>query len=133
MTGPGGVSTLSFMTGRDALLAAFDRLFDAAANKLNLTCTPEEREDAKEQFARRFEGALEVAGHVPTGPLPEATLHDMVAAIEGLSAADLAGVIASVPLAQRTQEMLRTIAFREAEKRLLEHFASQADTRYGGN
>jgi hypothetical protein len=121
------------MTGRDALLAAFDRLFDAAASKLNLTCTPEERQDAKEQFARRFDGALEVASHVATGPLPENTLNDMVAAIEGLSAADLAGVIASVPLAQQTQEVLRSIAFREAEKRLLEHFASQADTRFGGN
>jgi hypothetical protein len=121
------------MTGRDALLAAFDRLFDVAAGKLNLKCTPEDREDAKEQFARRFEGALSVAGNVTTGPLPENTLDDMVAAIEGLSAADLAGVIASVPLAQQTQEMLRSIAFREAEKRLLEHFASQADTRYGGN
>jgi hypothetical protein len=121
------------MTGREALLAAFDRLFDAAASKLNLSCTPEEREDAKEQFARRFENVLEVAGNVTTGPLPQNTLDGMVAAIEGLSAADLAGVIASVPLAQQTQEMLRAIAFREAEKRLLEHFASQADTRYGGN
>ena len=44
-----------------------------------------------------------------------------------------AGVIASVPLAQQTQEMLRAIAFRQAEQRLLEHFALQADTRYGGN
>jgi hypothetical protein len=80
-------------------------------------------EDAKEQFARRFEGALDLASHVTTGPLPTATLDQMVAAIEGLSAADLAGAIASVPLAQQTQEMLRTIAFREAEKRLLEHLA----------
>jgi len=133
MTGPRCVSTLPRMTGRDALLAAFDRLFDAAAGKLNLTCTPEERQDAKEQFARRFESALERAGQVTTGPLPSSTLDEMVAAIERLSAADLAGVIASVPLAQQTQEMLRTIAFREAEKRLLEHLASQADTRYGGN
>jgi hypothetical protein len=121
------------MTGRDALLAAFDRLFDAAATKLNLTCTPEERQDAKERFAQRFEKALDAAGQVSTGPLPASTLDDMVAAIEGLSAADLAGVIASVPLAQQTQEMLRAVAFREAERRLLEHLASQADTRYGGN
>ena len=121
------------MTGRDALLAAFDRLFDAAAGKLNLKCTPADREDAKEQFARRFEGALAVANNVKTGPLPQSTLDEMVTAIEGLSAADLAGVIASVPLAQQTQEMLRSIAFREAEKRLLEHFASQADAKYGGN
>ena len=121
------------MTGKEALLAAFDRLFDVAAGKLSITCTVEEREDAKEQFARRFDGVLSVVGNVTTGPLPENTLDNMVAAIESLSAADLAGVIASVPLAQQTQEMLRAIAFREAEKRLLEHFASQADTRYGGN
>ena len=50
-----------------------------------------------------------------------------------LSPAQLAGVIASVPLAQQTQEMLRAIAFRQAEQRLLEHFALQADDRYGGN
>jgi hypothetical protein len=121
------------MTGRDALLAAFDRLFDAAAKKLNVACTPEERRDAKEQFARRFDGALEIADRADPGPLPASALDDMVAGIEGLSAAELAGVIASVPLAQQTQEMLRSIAFRHAEKRLLEHFASQADTRYGGN
>src|SRR5688572_26351508 len=107
MTGRGCVTTLALMTGRDALLAAFDRLFDAAAAKLNLTCTPEERQDAKEQFARRFEGALELASHVTTGALPANTLDEMVAAIDGLSAADLAGVIASVPLAQQTQDMLR--------------------------
>jgi len=29
--------------------------------------------------------------------------------------------------------MLRAIAFRQAEQRLLEHFALQADERYGGN
>jgi hypothetical protein len=121
------------MTGREALLAAFDRLFDAAAKKLNVGCTTEEREDAKEQFARRFDAALAVASQVKTGPLPEGTLDEMVVAIENLSAAELAGVIASVPLAQQTQEMLRAIAFRQAEQRLLEHFALQADTRYGGN
>jgi hypothetical protein len=57
----------------------------------------------------------------------------MAGAIQQLSPAELAGVIASVPLAQQSQEMLRSIAFRQAEQRLLEHFALQADTRYGGN
>src|SRR5213076_647844 len=55
------------------------------------------------------------------------------AAIAQLSPAELAGVIASVPLAQQTQEMLRAIAFRQAEQRLLEHFALQADDRSGGS
>ena len=50
-----------------------------------------------------------------------------------LSAAELAGVIAFIPLVQQTQEMLRALAFRQAEQRLLEHLTRQADTRYGGN
>ena len=121
------------MTGRDALLQAFDRLFDAAAKKLNVVCTPEERADAKEQFANRFDQALAIAQKVEVGELPT----DVVAAMEGaigqLSPAELAGVIASVPLAQQTQEMLRALAFRQAEQKLLEHYALQADDRYGGN
>jgi hypothetical protein len=121
------------MTGRDALLGAFDRLFDAAAKKLKVVCTAEERADAKEQFAQRFEAALDVAKTVEVDELPAGVLDAMEAAIAQLSPAELAGVIASVPLAQQTQEMLRAIAFRQAEQRLLEHFALQADTRYGGN
>ena len=67
------------------------------------------------------------------GELPDGVLDAMEVAIAQLSPAELAGVIASVPLAQQTQEMLRAIAFRQAEQRLLEHFALQADARYGGN
>jgi hypothetical protein len=121
------------MTGRDALLQAFDRLFDVAAEKLNVVCSPEERAEAKEQFAQRFEGALQLAQKVEVPELPGGVLDAMAGAIQQLSPAELAGVIASVPLAQQTQEMLRSIAFRQAEQRLLEHFALQADTRYGGN
>ena len=121
------------MTGREALLSAFDRLFDAAARKLNVVCTPEERAEAKEQFANRFDGALEVAKRAEVAALPEEALAEMEAAIEQLSAAELAGVIASIPLAQQTQEMLRALTFRQAEQRLLEHLAGQVDTRYGGN
>ena len=121
------------MTGRDALLQAFDRLFDAAARKLSVVCTPEERAEAKEQFAARFGSALEVAQRVEVEELPGGVVDSMEAAIQGLSPAELAGVIASVPLAQQTGEMLRAIAFRQAEQRLLEHLALQADTRYGGN
>ena len=57
----------------------------------------------------------------------------MKAAVDRLSMAELAGVVASIPLAQQTQEMLRAIAMRQAEQRLLEHLALQADDRYGGN
>jgi len=108
------VTIVARMTGREALLSAFDRLFDAAAKKLNVACTPEERTEAKEQFASRFDAALEVAKGVQVAALPEE-------------------VIASIPLAQQTHEMLRAVAFRQAEQRLLEHMAGQADTRYGGN
>src|SRR5262249_12750848 len=121
------------MTGRDALLQAFDRLFDAAARKLNVVCTPEDRAEAKEQFASRFEQALGIAERVQVPELPGGVLDAMENAIAQLSPAELAGVIASVPLAQQTQEMLRAVAFQQAEQRLLEHFAQQADDRYGGN
>ena len=121
------------MTGRDALLQAFDRLFDAAARKLNVACSSDERAEAKEQFVARFDTALKVAEKVEVPELPGAVVEAMETAIAQLSPAELAGVIASVPLAQQTQEMLRAIAFRQAEQKLLEHFALQADERYGGN
>src|SRR5438445_7661256 len=133
VTSGGRVTIVPQMTGREALLSAFDRLFDAAAKKLNVACTPEERTEAKEQFASRFDAALEVAKGVQVAALPEEALAQMEAAIEQLSPAELAGVIASIPLAQQTQEMLRAVAFRQAEQRLLEHLTRQADTRYGGN
>jgi hypothetical protein len=121
------------MTGRDALLQAFDRLFDAAARKLNVVCTAEERADAKERFATRFAAALERAADVEVAEVPGSVVDAMENAIVALSPAEVAGVIASIPLAQQTQDMLRALAYRQAEQRLLEHFAAQADTRYGGN
>jgi hypothetical protein len=121
------------MTGREALLQAFDRLFDAASRKLNVVCSSEERADAKEQFATRFDAALKIADKVDVAELPAGIIEAMEKAIAELSPAELAGAIASVPLAQQTQDMLRAIAFRQAEQRLLEHFALQADDRYGGN
>src|SRR2546429_1252412 len=121
------------MTGREALWQPFDRPCDAAAKKLTVVGTPEGRAEAKEQFASRFEHGLALAQKVEIGELPGEVLAAMEAAIAQLSSAELAGVIASVPLAQQTQEMLRAIAFRQAEQRLLEHFALQADDRYGGN
>ncbi len=125
------MARLARMTGREALLQAFDRLFDAAAKKIGAVCTPEERAEAKEQFARRFQAALEVAKQVDVPELPGEVIDAMENAIVQLSPAELAGVIASVPLAQQTQEMLRAVAYRQAEQRLLEQLASHADTRYG--
>ena len=60
------------MTAREALLQAFDRLFDVAAQKLNVVCTPEERAEAKEQFARHFESPLAMAQRIEIPELPEA-------------------------------------------------------------
>ena len=133
MTAETDVARLLRMTGREALLQAFDRLFDAAAKKLDITCTAEERAHAKESFERRFGTALEQASVVEVPELPEKVVREMEAAIGNLSPAELAGLVASLPLAQQTQDMLRQIAFRQAEQRLLEHFAMQADTRFGGN
>lgn len=121
------------MSGRDAILAAFDELFDAAAAKLDVAVTPEERAEARTHFADRFEKALAMAGSVEMAELPRPVLDQMKAAVSRLSMAELAGVVAALPLAQQTQEMLRALAMRQAEQRLLEHLALQADDRYGGN
>jgi hypothetical protein len=121
------------MSGRDAILSAFDELFDTAAAKLNVTVTPAERAEARARFADRFDKALELAGTVDMAALPRAVLDDMKAAVDRLSMAELAGLVASIPLAQQTQDMLRSIAVQQAEQRLLEHLAQRADDRYGGN
>jgi ABC-type branched-subunit amino acid transport system substrate-binding protein len=121
------------MTGRDAILAAFDELFDAAAAKLNAVVTPKDRDEARARFAEHFDKALEIAGGVEMAELPRAVLDEMKEAVTRLSMPELAGVVASIPLAQQTQEMLRAVAMRQAEQRLLEHLALQADDRYGGN
>jgi len=121
------------MSARDAILAAFDELYDSAAVRLNVQSTPEERAEARARFAERFDKALEMAGSVEMRELPRPVLDQMKEAIGNLSMAELAGVVASIPLAQQTQEMLRALAMRQAEQRLLEHLALQADTRYGGN
>jgi hypothetical protein len=121
------------MSARDAILAAFDELFDAAATRLNVPVTPQDRDEARARFSERFDKALEVAGSVEMAALPRPVLDEMKEAVARLSMPELVGVVASMPLAQQTQEMLRVIARRQAEDRLLEHLAQQADDRYGGN
>jgi ABC-type branched-subunit amino acid transport system substrate-binding protein len=121
------------MSGRDAILAAFDELFDAAAARLNVAVTPQDRDEARARFREHFEKALEAAGTVEMTELPRPVLDEMKEAVARLSMAELAGVVASIPLAQRTQEMMRAVAMRQAEQRLLEHYALQADDRYGGH
>jgi hypothetical protein len=121
------------MTGREALLATFDRLFEKAAQKLQVRCSDEERAEAKQQFERRFQAALEVAHTVEIPEIPEEIVKEMEKAVDGLTPAEIVGMLASIPLAQQTHDLLRAIAFRAAEQRLLEHVVSQAEYPYGGN
>lgn len=121
------------MTGREAVLRAFDRLFDKAAAKLSLQCTAEEKEEAKRNFAERFSAVLDLAGQMMVSEIPDDVMLAMEESIDGLSPAQVVGYLATIPLAHKTQEMVRAIAYRAAEQRLLEHFISQADDTYGGN
>jgi len=121
------------MTGKEAVLLAFDRLFDKAAAKLRLECSDGEKEEAKRHFEERFSAALDIAGQILVPEIPDDVMRSMEEAIEHLSPAQVVGYLAAIPLAHQTQEMLRTIAYRAAEQRLLEHLISQADDKYGGN
>lgn len=121
------------MTGRDALLGAFDRLFSAAAAKLEVKVTPADQAEAKERFAERFAAALDLTGGFESPPLPPEVLDAMEAQVTRLSPIELAGVVAAIPLVQQAQEMMRAVAFQHAQQKVLEHLALQADSRYGGN
>ncbi len=121
------------MTGRDALLKAFDRLFDKAAHKLSIECSDEQKDEAKQRFEERFSTLLDALKNLQLRELPEDALRTMEEGIDKLSAAELVGLLASVPLVTHAQEMLRALAYRAAEQRLLEHYISSADDTYGGN
>jgi hypothetical protein len=120
------------MTGKEAVLGAFDRLFDRAAKKLRVECSPEEKDEAKRQFADRFAALLAGLERVEVHELPEEVLDTMEKAIDRISPTEVVGLLASIPIAHQGHEMLRGIAYRAAEQRLLEHLISQADDRYGG-
>jgi len=121
------------MSGKEAVLLAFDRLFDKAAVKLRLECSDGEKKEAKEHFAERFSAALDIAGQVMVPGIPEDVVRSMEEAIERLSPAQVIGYLAAIPLIHQTQEMVRAIAYRAAEQHLLEHLIDQADDKYGGN
>lgn len=123
---------MSEVIGRDALLSAFDRLFDRAAQRLNINCTSEERDRAKQGFARRFDHALNLA-NVAGLPVTDGLMRQMEDAIDDVSPADVVGYLASGPLVQQVQEMARSISVRAAKHRVLEHYMSRADDQYGGN
>jgi hypothetical protein len=121
------------MTGKEAMLQAFDRLFDRAATKLRVECSPDEKETAKRQFEQRFAALLESLNGVEIGDVPDEVLASMEAAIDRISPTEVVGLLASIPLAHQGQEMMRQVAYRAAEQRLLDHLIRQADDRYGGN
>lgn len=121
------------ITGRDALLQAFDRLFDKAAKKLAVECTEAEKTEAKQRFEERFSMLLEALKSLDLPELPDAAVAGMEEAIDKLSPADVVGLLATVPLVPQAQEMMRLLAYRAAEQRILEHYVSTASDKYGGN
>jgi hypothetical protein len=121
------------MTGRDALLQAFDRLFDKAAKKLSVQCSDEEKAEAKQRFEERFSMLLDALKALDLPELPDEAVASMEEAIEKLSPADLVALLATVPLVPQAQEMMRMLAYRAAEQRILEHYVSTASDKYGGN
>lgn len=121
------------MTGREVILQAFDRLFEKAAQKLSVECSVDQKDEAKRRFEERFSVLLDALKHLDIRELPEEAVRGMEEGIEKLSAADLVALLASVPLVTQAQEMMRTLAYRAAEQRLLEHYISSADDRYGGS
>lgn len=120
-------------TAKEAVLGAFDRLFERAATKLHITCDADDRDEAKKHFAERFDSLLAALDQVRLQEIPDDVLQSLEGAIDGLRPRDVVGLLASIPLAQKGQELLRTIAYRAAEERMLEHLCAQADDRYGGN
>jgi len=120
-------------TGREALVSAFDRLFDKAATKLRIECSAEEKDQAKEQFLKRFAQALKLADSVDFPEIPEPVMAQMEAAIDELTPASVAGYVAAGPLAMQVQAVMRQIALRAMQDRMLENLMEQADNSYGGN
>ena len=121
------------MTGREALLQAFDRLFDQAAKKLSIECSDREKADARERFEERFSMLLDALKQLELSELPDEAVVAMEDAIEKLTPADIVGLLATVPLVPQAQEMMRVLAYRAAEQRLLEHYVNTASDKYGGN
>ena len=59
------------MTGREALVQAFDRLFDKAAKKLSVECSNAEKVAAKQRFEERFSILLTALKQLELPELPD--------------------------------------------------------------
>ena len=121
------------MTGREALLGAFDRIFDKAAKKLSVECSDGEKADARQRFEERFSMLLDALKQLELPELSNEAVAGMEDALEKLTPADIVGLLATVPLVPQAQEMMRVLAYRAAEQRLLEHYVNTASDKYGGN
>lgn len=121
------------MTGQEAMLLAFDRLFDKAAAKLHIDCSDEEKHAVRNSFAKRFAGVLDIANQISLERIPDEVMQHMEEAIDSLSPPQVVGHLAAIPLIHQAQEMIRTLTYRAAEKRLIDNLIEQADDRYGGN
>jgi len=123
----------SHITGKEAVLRAFDRLFEKAAAKLQIQCDPESKREATRLFTERFSQILDVAAQVTVPEMPDQAMRSMEESIDELSPAQVVAYLAALPLIHQTQQMLRTIASRVAEQRYLDHLLTQSDDQYGGN
>src|SRR5215510_2971874 len=112
-------------SNRDAMLAAFDRLFTRAASKLNFTYSPEQQAEARRMFAQRYDETVSAFENIDLPPVGEPALARMETAIDEVSPVYLASHLATAPLAIHLQESLRQIVARAAEQRMLEHLISQ--------
>lgn len=125
--------TLAEENVNSTLLQVFDRLFDKAIAKLNLECSEDERREARENFALRFREALDVVQNAGVGDVTADAANEMESTINDLSPAHIAGYLAVGPLAVHLHKVMRSLAAKAAEQRLLDQLIEQADDRYGGN
>ncbi|GIW42333.1 MAG: hypothetical protein KatS3mg076_2910 [Candidatus Binatia bacterium] len=120
-------------TTKDAILEAFERLYAKAAHKLGVRYTEKDVSEARENFARRFAAGLEALDALRIEKIPDEVIEEMEKAIDELSPSEVVAYLASIPLVHKGQELLRTLAYQQAERRLLEYALQQADDTYGGN
>jgi hypothetical protein len=121
------------MTGKQAVLDAFDRLFDRAAARLQVQVSEEEKAEARRDFAERAAQAIEFFSQMGVLSIPEEVLQGMEESIDRLSVGQLIGYLAALPLAHQAQALARRLALQAAQQRMLEQMIEQADDTYGGN
>lgn len=120
-------------SGREAFLAAFDRLFAKTAGKLQVEYSADDMAEAKDLFVERMEKILEVMATLPADALSASALDAMEQDVEELSTSQVVGQIAALPLIQHSQAVLQRLAHRAVAQKMIENALEQADSTYGGN